>query len=64
MSKRLDAIRTKLSIPEPLSASCFSASPAGRNGGITGAAVTAMIGHLTLTPQGRAALEALLAKDG
>jgi hypothetical protein len=73
MGKPPDAI-LELSIPERILLFCVASGTEWERAGITGATVTATIvrgliardaaAHLTLTPEGRKALEALLAKDG
>jgi hypothetical protein len=80
MSKRpakstaADAATPALNIPERLLLFCVASGTDWEHAGITGATVTAMVvrgmiardagGGLTLTPQGRAAFDALLAKGG
>jgi hypothetical protein len=52
-----------LSIPERILLFCVASGTDWERAGITGATVTAMGGRLRLTPGGRSALDALLAKD-
>jgi hypothetical protein len=61
-------------MPERILLFCVASDTDWEHAGITGATVTAMVlrglierdtgGRLTLTPQGRAAFDRLLAKDG
>jgi hypothetical protein len=75
MSKRLDAIRTELSIPdriipERILLFCVASGTEWESAGVTGATVTVLVvralierdagGRLVLTKQGRAVLDAMI----
>jgi len=71
MSKRLDAVRTELSIPERILLFCVASRTEWESAGVTGATVAVLVvrgliergagGRLVLTKQGRAVLDAMIA---